>query len=153
MNRILGLTRYTVVIPVIASLLGALAMMARGTIEVGVVISQMVAGQLSLKASIVGILDSVDAFLLGTVLLVIGYGLYELFVDTVVSIPSWLKIGDLDDLKSKLVGVVVAIIGIVFVGELVDPASRDYILNFGIGAGAVIAGLSVFTLATRRGKS
>jgi len=65
-------------------------------------------------------------------------------------VPSWLEIRDLDDLKSKLIGVVVAIIGVVFVGDLVDAQAGDGILGLGIGAGAVIIGLAVFAWATKK---
>ena len=54
-----------------------------------------------LKLTIVEILTAVDAILLGTVLLVIGYGLYELFIDEDLEVPLWLQVKDLDDLKSK----------------------------------------------------
>jgi len=95
-------------------------------------------------------LTAVDAILLGTVLLVIGYGLYELFVDTEVDVPPWLQIRDLDDLKSKLIGVVVAIIAVVFVGVLVDSNRAGDVLAYGAGAGALVLGLGVFAWATRR---
>ena len=131
-------------------MLGALVLMAQGSFAIVVVIIDAVTNQLALKDSIVNILTAVDAILLGTVLLVIGYGLYELFVDTRIEVPSWLEIKDLDDLKSKLIGVVVAIIAVVFVGDLVDADGGDGILGYGIGAGAVIAGLAIFTWATKK---
>ena len=99
------------------------------------------------------VLTAVDAILLGTVLLVIGYGLYELFVDTELDVPAWLQIKDLDDLKSKLIGVVVAIIAVVFVGVLVDSARAGDVLAYGAGAVAVVLGLGVFAWATRKSAS
>ena len=103
-----------------------------------------------LKETIVSILTSIDAILLGTVLLVIGYGLYELFVDTNLEIPEWLEINTLDDLKAKLTGVIVAIIAVVFVGLLVETKSASDVLNYGIGAGAVVLALAAFSFATRK---
>ena len=50
-----------------------------------------------LKLTIVEVLTAVDAILLGTVLLVIGYGLYELFIDEDLEVPVWLQVHDLDD--------------------------------------------------------
>jgi uncharacterized membrane protein YqhA len=107
-----------------------------------------------LKDTIVDILTAVDAILLGTVLLVIGYGLYELFVDPQLEVPVWLEVRDLDDLKSKLIGVVVAIIAVVFVGVFVDTNRAADVVAYGVGAGALVAGLAIFALATRKeGKS
>ncbi|NCZ71901.1 MAG: hypothetical protein EBY10_00230, partial [Actinobacteria bacterium] len=84
----------------------------------------------------------------GTVLLVIGYGLYELFIDAEIDVPLWLKVEDLDDLKSKLIGVVVAIIAVVFVGVFVDSNRADDVISYGVGAGALVAGLAIFAFAT-----
>jgi uncharacterized membrane protein YqhA len=150
MRKIVGLTRYTVFVPALASMLGALLLMAQGSIAVVVAIINSVIGQTPLKDVIVEVLTAVDAILLGTVLLVIGYGLYELFVDTEIQVPTWLHIKDLDDLKSKLIGVVVAIIAVIFVGVLVDSSRAGDVLSYGTGAGALVVGLAIFAWATRK---
>jgi len=150
MRQILGLTRYAVIVPAIASIIGALLLMAQGSIEMVVVVYESVTTDTYLKDTIVDVLTAVDAILLGTVLLVIGYGLYELFIDPELPVPAWLRVRDLDDLKSKLIGVVVAIIAVVFVGVFVDSNRADEVLAYGLGAGALVAGLAVFALATRK---
>ena len=153
MRKLVGLTRYTVFVPAIASILGALLLMAQGSVAVVLAIISSILDQTPLKDVIVEVLTAVDAILLGTVLLVIGYGLYELFVDTELDVPAWLQIKDLDDLKSKLIGVVVAIIAVVFVGVLVDSTRAGDVLAYGAGAGAVVLGLGVFAWATRKSAS
>jgi len=150
MRKILGLTRYAVIVPAIASIIGALLLMAQGSISIMYVILDAVVNEAYLKDTIVDVLTAVDAILLGTVLLVIGYGLYELFVDTRLEVPTWLQVRDLDDLKSKLIGVVVAIIAVVFVGVFVDTARAADVVSYGLGAGALVAGLALFALATRK---
>jgi uncharacterized membrane protein YqhA len=150
MRKILGLTRYAVIVPSIASIIGALLLMAQGSIEIVLVIIDAVLYDAYLKDTIVDVLTAVDAILLGTVLLVIGYGLYELFVDTRLEVPTWLQVRDLDDLKSKLIGVVVAIIAVVFVGVFVDTNRAADVVSYGLGAGALVAGLALFALATRK---
>lgn len=153
MRKILGLTRYAVIVPAIASIIGALLLMAQGSISIMYVIFDAVVNEAYLKDTIVDVLTAVDAILLGTVLLVIGYGLYELFVDTRLEVPTWLQVRDLDDLKSKLIGVVVAIIAVVFVGVFVDTARAADVVSYGLGAGALVAGLALFALATRKDNS
>jgi uncharacterized membrane protein YqhA len=101
----------------------------------------------------VEVLTAIDAILLGTVLLVIGYGLYELFIDTEIQVPQWLQVNDLDDLKSKLIGVVVAIIAVVFVGVFVDSNRADDVVSYGLGAGALVLALAVFAYATKKDTS
>jgi uncharacterized membrane protein YqhA len=152
MRKILGLTRYAVVVPALASIIGALLLMAQGSMAIISVVIDAIFNHSYLKEVIVGVLTAVDAILLGTVLLVIGYGLYELFVDDLIEVPDWLQVKDLDDLKSKLIGVVVAIIAVVFVGVFVDSNRADEVVAYGVGAGALVAGLALFAFATRKNK-
>lgn len=151
MRRFVELSRYIVILPVLGSLLGALTLMLIGTWEVILSIIGIANSKSPLKDTVVGILTAVDTLLLATVLLVIGYGLYELFVDSEVKLPPWLEINNLDDLKNKLIGVVVAIIAVVFLGQLVDDnATNNDIFLTGVGSGALVIGLSAFIFATRK---
>jgi len=149
MKRILGLTRYAVVVPAVASIVGALLLMGQGSIEMIKVVIEAIVDGAALKETIVDVLTAVDAILLGTVLLVIGYGLYELFIDTDIEVPLWLRVEDLDDLKSKLIGVVVAIVAVVFVGVFVDSNRAADVISYGVGAGALVVGLAIFAYSSR----
>ena len=151
MKKVLGLTRFAVFVPAIAAIIGALLLMAQGSLEIISVVIKTFTEEESLKMTIVDVLTAVDAILLGTVLLVIGYGLYELFIDADIEVPLWLRVSDLDDLKSKLIGVVVAIIAVVFVGVFVDANRASEVIAYGSGAGALVAGLALFAYATRKG--
>jgi len=124
--------------------------MILGSVEILWAAVDVVVDQVPLKETIVDVLASIDAILLGTVLLVIGYGLYELFVDTNITVPDWLEINNLDDLKAKLIGVIVAIIAVIFVGELVDSESANDVMYYGIGSGAVVLALAAFNLKSKK---
>jgi uncharacterized membrane protein YqhA len=150
LKKLFGVTRYAVLIPSLASILGALLLMAQGSVEMVFVIIDAISNESTLKESIVYVLTAVDAILLGTVLLVIGYGLFELFIDDELPVPLWLRVYDLDDLKSKLIGVVVAIIAVVFVGIFVDANRSKDVLSYGVGAGARVVGLAIFAYATKK---
>ena len=152
MKRIMGLTRYAVFVPAIASIIGALLLMAQGSWAMLMAVIDSVSDGYGLKETIVEVLTAVDAILLGTVLLVIGYGLYELFIDADLDVPQWLRVYDLDDLKSKLIGVVVAIIAVVFVGVFVDSNRASDVISYGVGAGALVVGLAIFAFTTKKEK-
>ena len=152
MKRIMGLTRYAVFVPAISSIIGALLLMAQGSWAMLMAVIDSVSNGYGLKETIVEVLTAVDAILLGTVLLVIGYGLYELFIDADLDVPQWLRVYDLDDLKSKLIGVVVAIVAVVFVGVFVDSNRASDVISYGVGAGALVVGLAIFAFATRKEK-
>jgi uncharacterized membrane protein YqhA len=124
--------------------------MVQGSVEIVQVAVKAVTDPTNLKLTIVEVLTAVDAILLGTVLLVIGYGLYELFIDSEIEVPLWLRVEDLDDLKSKLIGVVVAIVAVVFVGVFVDSNRAGDVISYGVGAGALVLGLAVFAYASKK---
>jgi uncharacterized membrane protein YqhA len=153
MGRLVGWTRYSVAIPAFATMLGALLLMVQGTIYfIRAIIDAIVLGT-PLKDSVVSVLLAVDAILLGTVLLVIGYGLYQLFVDPNLKVPRWLNARNLDDLKSKLIGVVVVIVGVGFVGLLANFEDSMDVFAYGVGAGALVIGLGIFSWATKKPES
>ncbi|MBM3722207.1 MAG: YqhA family protein [Actinobacteria bacterium] len=149
MKRVIGLTRYAVFVPALASIFGGILLMAQGSIAIAIVVVDAILNDLGLKETIVEVLTAIDAILLGTVILVIGYGLYELFIDANIDVPRWLRVRDLDELKSKLIGVVVAILAVVFVGVFVDSNRSDDVISYGVGAGALVLGLAVFAFATK----
>ena len=74
---------------------------------------------LSSKILALGFIESIDLFLLDTVFFIISLGLYELFIGDTLEWPHWLVIHTLDDLKNKLIGVIV----VVDVGRLSRPCS------------------------------
>lgn len=153
MKKLMSVTRYVVFVPALASIVGALLLMAQGSYAMVMAVIESVTENYALKEIIVEVLTAVDAILLGTVLLVIGYGLYELFIDAELDVPLWLRVNNLDDLKSKLIGVVVAIIAVVFVGVFVDSNRTEDVIAYGVGAGALVTGLAIFAYATRNQKS
>ena len=124
--------------------------MGVGVLEVVKAVTILIQTWANTKEVVVAVLTAIDTLLLATVLMVIGYGIYELFVDEGLNLPSWLEIRSLDDLKNKLIGVIVAIIGVIFLGILVDATDPGEVLQTGIGCGAVLIGLAAFTLATRK---
>ena len=150
MRRLIEVSRFVVIVPALAAIVGAIVLMILGSVEILRAALGVVVEQVPLKETIVDVLASIDAILLGTVLLVIGYGLYELFVDTHLDVPDWLEINNLDDLKAKLIGVIVAIIAVIFVGELVDSDSANDVMYYGIGSGAVVIALAAFSLNSKK---
>ena len=149
MRRIIEASRYVVVLPSLGALFGGLILIIIGLWDMGAAAIKLVQPNVDLKESVVSVLAAVDTLLLATVLLVIGYGLYELFVDEHLQLPAWLQIHSLDDLKGKLIGVVVAVVAVVFLGELVEGKDAEATMMTGIGAGALVLALAAFSYATR----
>src|ERR687894_2039432 len=89
----------------------------------------------------VELIEITDIILLGTVLYIVALGLYQLFIDRNLPLPHWLKVNDLTDLKRDLIGVVVVLLGVSFLGEVVDWEGGDNLLPLGAAIALVIAAL------------
>ncbi len=71
-------------------------------------------------------------------------GLYELFIDSHLPLPEWLIVRSLEDLKEKLLGVVVVVLAIFFLGRVIEAENAIDLLYLGVGIAAVIASLAYF---------
>jgi uncharacterized membrane protein YqhA len=89
----------------------------------------------------VSLIEITDIILLGTVLYIVALGLYQLFIDQNLALPRWLKVNDLNDLKRDLIAVVVVLLGVSFLGEVVNWEGDNDILPLGAGIALVIAAL------------
>ena len=89
----------------------------------------------------VDLIEITDIILLGTVLYIVALGLYQLFIDHNLALPRWLKVNDLTDLKRDLIGVVVVLLGVSFLGEVVNWEGSSNVLPLGAAIALVIAAL------------
>ncbi len=155
MSRLLSATRYIAFIPVVCIFLTATALLLFGAVSsVQTIIEVVAAGEFNSKvgkALLLKSIEHVDMFLLGTVLYVIAMGLYELFIDDTLVLPKWLEIHDLDDLKDKLIGVVIVVLGVLFLGHAITWDGQRDLLNPGAGVALVIAALAYF-LSNKKAK-
>jgi uncharacterized membrane protein YqhA len=92
-----------------------------------------------------------DAFLLGSVLIIVALGLFQLFVDRNIPLPPWLQVSTLDELKAKLLGVTVVLVSVSFVGLVVEWDGNDNILEIGVSIAAVILAISAFLWVSGHG--
>ena len=93
------------------------------------------------------LIKQADYALLATVLYVLALGLYSLFVDDRVPMPSWLRIHDLGQLKELLAGVVVVAIAVIFLGQALTWDGTTDLLAPGLASAAVIAALGAVPVA------
>jgi uncharacterized membrane protein YqhA len=147
-TRLIGLIRYIIIVAVLATLIAATALILFGTVETYVVIRDVFSkGEFTskvAKALLLSFIEITDIFLLATVLYIVALGLYELFIDHQVPVPNWLEIRTLDDLKDKLIGVIIVVIGVGFLGQFTTWNGETNLLISGGGAALVIAALTFF---------
>ena len=146
-RRVFASSRYFIGIAVLGSFLSAVTLLVYGTLVViETVWDTITTGSVSsdgAKHLAVAFLQMTDVFLLGTVLYIVALGLYELFIDPELPVPPWLHIDTLDDLKSKLVQVIVVLLGVTFLGEAVDWNGDADILDYGLAIALVIGALAL----------
>jgi len=147
-TRLIGLIRYIIIVAVLATLIAATALILFGTVETYVVIRDVFSkGEFTskvAKALLLSFIEITDIFLLATVLYIVALGLYELFIDHQVPVPNWLEIRTLDDLKDKLIGVIIVVIGVGFLGQFTTWNGETNLLISGGGAALVIVALTFF---------
>jgi uncharacterized membrane protein YqhA len=97
-----------------------------------------------IKNVAVNFIGIVDIFLLGTIFYIIALGLYELFIDDRIKVPTWLEIHTLDDLKEILIGVVIILLGVFFLQKVITWKEQIDLLQLGISIAVVIAALTYF---------
>lgn len=142
--RVVAWTRYVALVPVVGLLVGAVTLIVMASITAVGVISHIVAGDMDMKLATVEFIEIADVYLLAIVLYIISLGLFELFVDDRLPLPSWLEIRHLDDLKEKLVSVVIVVLGVSFLGKVIEGTDYLQLLYLGAGVAAVIGALTYF---------
>lgn len=157
MGRVLSASRYIVVVAVVGTLLASVTLLVYGTLVVAdVAVDTAREGDVSAKtakALSIEFLQLADLFLLGTVLYIIAIGLYELFIDDTLETPAWLHIVTLDDLKEKLISVIVVLLGVTFLGSAVSGEGGRDLLYEGVAIAAVLVpliALQVFAGTSKR---
>ncbi len=154
LRNMLAGSRYFVMLAVIGSFLAAVALTFYGFIVVVVEIwdkiitirdEEHAATHHAVEELAVEFLSIIDIFLLSTVFYIVALGLYELFVDHHLPLPHWLQIESLDELKTRIIGVVIVLIGVNFLTDYVPNPGEISILWLGLSASVVILALVAAT--------
>jgi hypothetical protein len=149
LRAIFGLTRYFVLIPVVGLLIAAVATFVYAGIATVTTISEIFReGHFNAEGArvfSVDMIEYIDLFLLGTVLLITAIGLYQLFIDPKVreDLPAWLSVTNLEQLKFNLLAVVVVMISILGLSALAgEHPENTSLLDIAASAALLLAGIS-----------
>lgn len=137
-------TRFMAIIPSIGLLVAAVTLTIRTLVNVATTTFDVLAGRIDMQTMLVEYIECADFFLLSIVMYIMAVGLYSLFIDPDVQMPAWLEIRSLDDLKEKLVGVIVVVMGVYFLGQLIHGSNTLELMYMGAAIGAVVASLTYF---------
>lgn len=145
--------RYITVLAVILSILSAFTLIVIGSwdiIEAVIFYNPLFDTSISSNNELLfKLISAIDLFLIGIVLLIFGFGIYELFVSEIDFAnakfsESTLKIRDLDQLKNKIIKVIIIVLIVKFF-EKVLKFSENFttpmdILYFGLSILSICVG-------------
>ncbi|MGC8942420.1 YqhA family protein [Sulfurihydrogenibium sp.] len=126
-ERILWESRLLVILAVVASIVASLVLALMGTYDIILVVAEFLhvlsdssAYEVFHKDAITHIISAIDSYLISTVLLIFGIGIYELFISKIdyaendVRSSRILIVHSLDQLKDKLAKVIVMVLIVTF---------------------------------------
>ena len=92
----------------------------------------------------------IDLFLVGATMLIAAVGLYELFISKVDpgheghGMPAWLEMRDLNDLKARVISMIILVVAVAFVEVVVDFTDGRQVLYLGAGVALVVGSLTAY---------
>ena len=124
-----------VLIPVIFLVLDAAASFVYGADILIRTLTEVVGEPAHVGARLGRFLVVMDTFLVGVTLMILAFGFYELFVIATRSsegekfwLPGWLEMHDIEDLKARVVSMLILVAAITFVDRLVEAQNADQVL-------------------------
>ena len=145
MMRLFDLSPSMIILAVIGSLLAACTLIIYGFLRVLSVIWELITEHDITEAReerlSIEFIELIDVFLIGVILLIVALGLYQLFIDEKLTLPPWLKIRTLDELKHRVIGVICVVLGVNFLSNVAEWTGGKDIVYLGVAIGIVLAAL------------
>jgi uncharacterized protein (TIGR00645 family) len=122
-------SRLIVLLAVIFGALSSIVLFIAGSVEVIKTFASAINPEhleISHSELLVGVIGAVDLFLIATVLLIFSFGIYELFVSKIdvargsEAYSTLLEISTLDDLKNKIIKVIVMVLIVSFFQRVLE---------------------------------
>lgn len=155
-SSLIGRTRFIVLFAVVAVLLVSISLFLLGTIQAVTGVwnawkTMAGGGDLSSTDLTVEFLEIVSTMLKAVIFYIIGVGFYSLFVAP-LNITVSLGMESLSDLESKVISVVVVILGLTFLEHFILWKEPLATLQFGLAAALMIGALVLFERHTHLAK-
>lgn len=156
-EKLLWRSRFMVIFAVIASIFSAFIMIIMGSIEVVSVCMEMFHAFSSVEAyenftklAVSHLVSAIDDYLIGTVFLIFGIGLYELFISKIdiaendETSSKVLVIHDLDSLKEKIAKVVIMVLIVTFFKYAINIKYDEMINLLYLSIGILLIAVSIY---------
>jgi uncharacterized membrane protein YqhA len=144
MARLIERSRYLILLAVGATLVASAVAFLWGVWKTAQVIVKMIVSQGEDPLTAVSLIALMDKFLIAVGLYIFAVGMYELFIGE-VSLPDWLMVHNLHEVKSRLGSIVILLMAIIFLEHLVEWNDPQGTLFFAIAVAVVTAALIAFS--------
>lgn len=151
MARLLSAARYMVLLGVVACAFGGLLLFVGAVAQLVLVATALFSGlgtAKEIKALAVNEVFLADITLIATALLLVAVGLYELFISK-IDLPVGVNVVSLEDLKDKLVGVIVVALAVSFLAQVASWDGKTDLLAYGASIALVTLALGAFSFLRR----
>ncbi|MEJ7622589.1 MAG: YqhA family protein [Pyrinomonadaceae bacterium] len=151
MKWLIEKSRYLALFAVVGLQVGALAAIFIGVVKT-VKLVQITTTDLSANSPALYMLfDSLDSFLVAIALIVISVSIYELFIGD-LSVPDWMTVKNLGELKAKFGVVLVPVMTVKFVQKLLQSESALETLYYGLAVAVVSVALTLLSFVSEKEK-
>jgi uncharacterized membrane protein YqhA len=142
----IGGTKYVMILAVIGIFFGSMVLLVSSAIQMFTSVWDVFFGDPNYhwEELRVDLIESVDTVLVATVLYMIAIGLYQLFINRQLELPTWLQTEGLEDLEKRLGGMVITVLSVIFVTVALESRGEKDILNFGLAIAAIIFAVSIY---------
>jgi len=144
MDRFFEKSKYLIFIAVVSALLASMFAFLLGVVKTGFVFVELITTYGKDPIIAAHLVEIMDTFLIAIALLVFSVGIYELFIED-LSLPEWLVIHNLHDLKAKLGSIIILVMAVTFLKHLVEWRDPQGTYYFGISVAVVSAALIAFS--------
>jgi uncharacterized membrane protein YqhA len=148
-ERGLSLAQLTVLLPVVALILTGIGAFIYGSVYFVHSILE-ISRHPFLPSNLRLFLTEIDVFLIGATLIIAGFGLYELFIRRIdpanarPPLPGWLEMNDLNDLKGRVISMVILVIAVTFVDVLLEFSQALDVLYVAAGVALIVGALTAY---------
>lgn len=150
-------TRFFTIIAVFGSLVGSILMFCLGIFNIydafrSVFDPPADGGPMFGATAVIGVIESLDRFLIAIVLLYFAYGVYSLFIhpeesEEKLALPSWLRAGNVGQLKQVVAELIVVILFVLFLRQAFEAFSdADHLLSWNEIAALAVLPVSAMLL-------
>jgi uncharacterized membrane protein YqhA len=146
LERQIPRTRYIFILPIVATFVAAVVLMLFGFYETFHVIFTALTDRQghALETLRLHFIETLDVFLLATILYVISGGFLQLTIGENGQVAPWLKVSSVHDLEVLLIGVIITLLGVTGLAAVMSWDGQSNLLPFGATIALIIAALAFF---------